>query len=241
MKTLDQNIQEKNDAVLRRLMHKEPSKLTKAQSFTKTVRIDATHKLVVEIRYDDQCGNGHNTFSVTGTVYRKSGTRWIFDQGGCIHDVIAEHCPELKPYLKWHLCSSDGPMHYLANTLYHASDRDHNGLRKGETRQVKNSKTGLPCWHLVAIDEEGNEHPLYALKNKEIDAEECPTTPYRLEYRPRCRVGEGKEIDLEAARSTAIWPEATLEQLQSREALEARLPQLLADFRTAMESLGFIY
>ena len=50
---------------------------------------------------------------------------------------------------------------------------------------------------------------------------------------------DGKEPDLASARTTAIWPDATLEQLQDEEQLKARLPGLLAEFRTAVESLGF--
>jgi hypothetical protein len=53
--------------------------------------------------------------------------------------------------------------------------------------------------------------------------------------------GEGKEPDLEAARASAVWPDATLEQLRDKEALKARLPGLMKEFRAAMEQLGFDY
>lgn len=112
------------------------SKLTKSQVKTKTARIDYYGKptdLIVKIRYDDECGNGHNSFAITGDIYvaGKRGDRAHLT-GGCIHEEIAEHMPELAPFLKWHLTSSDGPMYYVANALYHASDRDHNGRAKGE-------------------------------------------------------------------------------------------------------------
>ncbi len=60
------------------------------------------------------------------------------------------------------------------------------------------------------------------------------------------RYSEGKEPDLEAARRSAIWPEATDEQLrlpeeQVKELLLARLPKLMEDFRKEMEGLGFVY
>ena len=51
---------------------------------------------------------------------------------------------------------------------------------------------------------------------------------------------KGKEIDLEAARNCAIWPEAKLEDF-TKEKLEARLPQLLKDFKAAMEELNFTF
>lgn len=46
--------------------------------------------------------------------------------GGCIHDIIAEHMPDLAPFLKWHLTSTDGPMHYKENALFWAGYTDWN-------------------------------------------------------------------------------------------------------------------
>lgn len=47
--------------------------------------------------------------------------------------------------------------------------------------------------------------------------------------------------ELERARKSARWPEATLTQLADPEALKARLPGFMAEFKAAMESLGFTY
>jgi len=93
-------------------------------------------RIRVEMRYDDECGNGHNTFAITGDVYeivRSGREREI--AGGCLHEDIAEIFPELAPLIKWHLCSADGPMHYLQNTIFLAGDRDCWGARKGEPHQ----------------------------------------------------------------------------------------------------------
>jgi len=184
-----------------------------------------------EVRYDDECGNGHNSFAITGEIYIP-GKRDC-EAGGCLHDEIAKYFPELAPYIKWHLMSSDGPMHYIANTVYHASNRDFNGLLKGETRQIRNGKTGLPVWKLADID-----LPKY------VDSAENPTQTVTLTYVPWNRVGEGKERDLDAARASAIWPEATDEELMAddlAEKLAARLPKLLEDFQKDIESLGFVF
>jgi len=56
--------------------------------------------------------------------------------------------------------------------------------------------------------------------------------------------GEGKERDLQAARNCAIWPDATDDDLifpglEGR--LLNRLPGLMAEFKSVMESLGFVY
>ncbi len=99
----------------------------------------------VTIRHDDNCRNGHPSFGMTVDGFTNGRADW----GGAAHDAIREHFPELTPLLRWHLCSTDGPLHYIANTCYHAGDRDHNGLRAGEVRQIRNGKSGLLCWRLV--------------------------------------------------------------------------------------------
>lgn len=139
------------------------------------------YRIYANVRYDDESGNGHNTFAITGEIFRlqiNRGGRSSFDSCGCLHDDIAKHFPELAPFLKWHLMSSDGPMHYVANTIYHASE--------------------YPDGHILA-----------------------------------------KGADLKAARRSAIWPDATLDQLKDEAALLERLPDLINDFRSDVLSLGF--
>lgn len=136
-------------------------------------------------------------------------------------------------------------MHYAANTVYLAGDRDHNGLRKGEARQIINGKSKLPAWRLVAIGADGAEIELHKLE-KYVNAATKPDCPYGLEYRPWLREGEGKARDLDAARRVAIWPDATDAELSAepdelRAALAARLPALLADFRAMIDASGFAW
>ena len=145
----------------------EASTLTKKQTRTygpKEMRPNGAH-ITATVRFDDQCGNGHNTFSITGST--------TDGQGGCIHDLVAVHFPELPPFIKWHLTNTDGPMHYVANTVYHV-----------------------------------------------------------------------EQNNLAYARSSAVWPDATEEELTApglKERLGARLPALMAEFRQAVESLGFTW
>lgn len=61
-------------------------------------------------------GNQPPYFSITADLYEHG--RDV--AGGCMHDEVAEHFPEFAPYIRWHLTSLDGPMHYLANAIYHA-------------------------------------------------------------------------------------------------------------------------
>ena len=140
------------------------------------------------VRYDDQCGNGHNTFSITAEVVTPaSRARRDIEAGGCMHDEIARIFPELAPLLPWHLCSSDGPLHYVENTMYWLG-------RRGYTNG-----------------------------------------------------GPGDPPKLASARKTACWPDmpegylitgTVISNAEIERALAARLPELLAAFRDAIESIG---
>jgi len=259
------------------------SKLTKRQ-VKKVVITTDDEKLVIRIRHDDSCGNGHNTFSITGDLYsRIEGTdKWRSETCGMVHEDIARLAPELKPLLKWHMCATDGPLHYLANTLYFASDKDCWGRRKGEPSawdyvlvvgsvgvivevpkllwqwlrtSPKCPLTVLPVEHLK---EPEKYEPCYTFDGFEASWGSAPFefdkrykaqnladiinsgAPIRFEKRP-VAFSKGKVPELEAARRAAIWPDATLEQLQNKELLEARLPSLMQEFKEVVESLGFTY
>jgi hypothetical protein len=197
--------------------------------------------LQVEVRFDDGCRNGHNSFAITATASHP-GARDI-DAGGCLHDDIVKVFPKLAPLIKWHFMAADGPMHYASNTVYHAGDRDCHGLAAGESRQLRNGKSNLPAWELVAVGPDGEVVPTYKLP-KYADAVNAPACAFTLKWRPWCRIGEGKPRDLDAARHYAIWPEATDDELIApglRERLESRLPALVANFKETIEAAGFIW
>jgi len=213
----------------------------------KAINYDGEKALIVaNVRWDDECGNGHNSFAITGTITAIDRRKYRHDNGviagGCLHDEIAKSFPELAPFIKWHLCSSDGPMHYVANTVYHASDRDYNGLAKGEKRQLRNGRTKLPVWQRVIRNAEGDEVSIG--HHDWRDSEDAPQETLVATWEPVWTIGEGKARELDAARRSAVWPEATDEELTTpglKERLEARLPGLMADMRRDIESLGFIW
>ena len=101
-------------------------------------RTIGAEKVTVELRFDDKCKNGHESFAITGRIYEIRKGRTVKEPAacGCIHEEIVRVFPELASLIKWHLVSTDGPMHYLANTLYLAGNLDHNGLT---ARQVSGS------------------------------------------------------------------------------------------------------
>lgn len=245
--------------------------------------------IIATVRYDDECGNKHNSFSITGDIYKhgKPRTDHNYMDGGCVHDEIEKHFPELAPFIKWHLTSSDGPMHYIANTTYHARETDTDGFKPGEvTRHSTQLKfVGVPFrfdqqgkgfWEYldgvgdfnnieveaVEYDEADtyNFEPNYSLTGfiKENESKKWYRAPFKnkssaaefletlqtLEYRyVKTPIKWAKAVDpnIEAARNSAVWPDATLGQLQDKKALEDRLPALMAEFKHDIESLGFIY
>jgi hypothetical protein len=116
--------------------------LTKNQKkyFEKSFKEDGCNKIIkVTIRFDDECGNGQNSFSITGEILNLSlRSRDKTESCGCIHEEIEKHFPEFKKFIPFHLMSADeGPMHYVANALYFASDKDCWGYRKNEPKDFK--------------------------------------------------------------------------------------------------------
>jgi len=196
------------------------------------------YRITANVRHDDQCGNGHNSFSITAEIDRKSGNQWRKDSGGCCHDEVAKHFPQLAPLIKWHLVSTDAPLHYASNVVYHASERDCWGLLKGEFRQhtsrgpnQNGGIEGVPNW-IIELPERKD---IYAATEPE---------PVTLQWKAYGRTGDGKDRDLNAARSCAVWPEATYAELTEpglEQRLADRLPALMVEFKAAVESLGFTY
>lgn len=242
------------------------------------------------IRFDDDCKNGHCTFSITGNIL--DGTR---DGGACgqITDILAFAFPELEPFLKWHLTSTDGPLHYLGNAVYLAGDRDYNGRRAGEaenweygvrfsgvsvTHRLKKSfydflvsrwrADGIDRFQVavIAYPERQDNKPGYKFGPKftlvGFDAKwhTCPFDDKTeadefCEALNNCKVefvkiptawSKGKAHEFDGARRAAVWLDATDEELsvepeELKAVLVARLPALMAEFRTAVESFGFDY
>lgn len=72
-------------------------------------------KTVIKIRLNDECGNGHEDFSLTADIYENGRDAG----GGCCHDHILALRPDLAPFAILHLCTWEGvPMHAAANAFY---------------------------------------------------------------------------------------------------------------------------
>jgi hypothetical protein len=143
------------------------------------------HTLFINLRFDDSCGNGHNSFAITGSLYSKHYTVEPYGDtyciaSGCIHKDIAKYAPELEHLIKWHLVSTDGPMHYIANVLFHAGDLDCWGRKKGEpynfTKKLKfdnnpffykPKKNLLGFIDLVGIEADWKDFKIVEIKHKD--------------------------------------------------------------------------
>lgn len=197
------------------------STLTKNQKMTLTKTLENGDRLVATIRYDDECGNGHNSFAITCDLYH----RGRLESCGCLHDEFIQAFPEYAHLVKWHLCSSDGPMHYIANTLYHALEHGPNKAWVYEReRIIAGVKVKQNCLTYTDLDK----------AQAMVD-----TDPDHLFLQVDEKTA--KVANLDYARSSAIAPNATLEQLRDRQWLEDRLLSLLAEFRADIEALGFIW
>lgn len=113
------------------------------EKFTKNIIYQGKSCIISAVlRYDDKCNNGHNTFSITGSIkggeYRHYG--YEINEGGCIHDQISRFFPEFKHLIKYHLMSSKGPLHYIANTIY--------WFNEGEIEFAKSSA----IWGITPLD-----------------------------------------------------------------------------------------
>lgn len=77
--------------------------------------------IIVKIRLNDECKNGHQDFAITATIYKagKRGDRNMIG-GGCCHEDILKAFPEFKIFVNLHLCDASGiPMCAVENGFYH--------------------------------------------------------------------------------------------------------------------------
>jgi len=102
-------------------------------SVTKTV---GGKTYVIKVRLNDECKNGHNDFSITGSIYEagKPMTERNMISCGACGDEIAKKIPSLKIFNDLHLCDVNGaPMYAIANGFYHLG----NGFNDAKPNTLK--------------------------------------------------------------------------------------------------------
>ena len=81
----------------------------------------------IVIRLSDDCHNGHEDFSITGTIYEagKPKIERYMVSGGAIGDYVAKEFPDLAIFDRLHLCDFKGaPMYAVGNGFYHIKRMD---------------------------------------------------------------------------------------------------------------------
>ena len=95
----------------------------KTNSLTHTINVNNKKvNCIVKIRLNDECKNGHQDFSITGTFWEigKFRNDRNMTNAGCCHDEILAHFPELKIFVDLHLSDCKGrPMYAVENGRYH--------------------------------------------------------------------------------------------------------------------------
>ena len=79
----------------------------------------------IKIRLNDECKNGHQDFSITATYWEVGKVRNDRNMigGGCCHDKILKHRPDLQIFVNLHLCDFTGcPMYAVENGFYHLTN-----------------------------------------------------------------------------------------------------------------------
>jgi hypothetical protein len=85
-------------------------------------RNDKSVNCIIKISLDDDCKNGHHDFSMTATFWEVGKVRNDRNMitGGCCHDTILKHFPELQIFADLHLSDFKGvPMYAAENGHYH--------------------------------------------------------------------------------------------------------------------------
>ena len=83
------------------------------------------NRVEIDISLSDPCHNGHNDFSITGSVYEAGKLRIdkYMVTGGAIGSYIAKQFPEFAIFNRLHLCDANGvPMYAIANGFYHLTN-----------------------------------------------------------------------------------------------------------------------
>jgi len=119
------------------------------------------------VSYDDVMKKGNNTFSINGFINKPGEEETIIN--GVIHHEIYEYFPELRKYLKWHLCGPDGPNNYIKGTLYHASNKDTNGKTLDEPYEFQLAFKFKDC--PMVFDQYGEDFVKFLQKLLKMDKE----------------------------------------------------------------------
>ena len=84
------------------------------------------YRITVTVSLNDDCHNNMCDWSVTADIRRKNQRGQYKEyMGGCCHNEVAKHFPELAKFISLHLCNHYGaPMYPVENGTYHIKNSD---------------------------------------------------------------------------------------------------------------------
>lgn len=84
------------------------------------------YRITVRISLDDDCKNNICDWSITADVdWKNKHGKYEDYLGGCCHNEVAKHFPELAKFISLHLCNHYGaPMYPVENGTYHIKNSD---------------------------------------------------------------------------------------------------------------------
>ena len=83
------------------------------------------YRIIVTISLDDDCHNNMCDWSITDDIEHKTEYGYREYMGGCCHDEIIKHCPELAKFIPLHCCNHYGaPMYPVENGTYYIKNSD---------------------------------------------------------------------------------------------------------------------
>jgi len=182
----------------------------KKKTLTKTY---GPYKHIVKYGFNYLRGNSRPYFSITSDIY-KNGREY---SGGCCHDEVRQHFPELDILIRWHGVNDNGvDEYYTANAVYWLEK--HFGISKYKTEDYS------------------NVIPLEAFKNTVV-----------FGALPSDSIGELLKPLLDGARPELLDEQVRLnaarEELKKRvtQWCEARLPELNKVMKADMQAAGIEY
>lgn len=160
-------------------------------------------------------------FSVTGTVERQNRRpNEDIIAGGCLHDEIRKHFPELAGLIRWHLCDDDGvPMHHEANAAFWAQTAA--GCSEWERRPYDPDPVETFKSTVVFGAVDGDTMPNLTVPDSVVDEAD----PRMLSVRERGTIGWRKIVSRGLVTDVYAW-------------CRARLPALKAAFARDITAAG---
>lgn len=113
------------------------------------------YTITMTAKLADECKNGHCDFSITADIVRiaRNGRR-VLAGGGCCHEEIAKHFPELQKYIPLHLCNYLGmPTYPEANGQYF--------MKEGKEKAVEYLRLKDGEFDVLAVAKDEAERPYF--------------------------------------------------------------------------------